>query len=269
MTENQDQPSQHKPFNVLIQLNDEISISKRVILLIIFTGSVLLVLVAVGSYRVGMSRGYDGQLSEEQMNTTPAPRVSQSTTDMQLSPQPSNQNNGAALSDIPQVQSTVPASWQVHTDTDPQYGLTTTLATPPGFTFAFTGSEWTLSDTQGEIWHYQTSLEMQEDGSLENTYDAGSRRVWYQNYLQRQASSNARPDVVTNVEEYGVAGTTYLAILVTPSYLPEAPETHYLYYQNGLMHILRPSSARATSPNAVIPQNIGPVLSSLEVSYGD
>lgn len=165
---------------------------------------------------------------------------------------------------------TVPSNWQQFTAVDSEFGIKTTLALPPGYSFKFTGSEFTIqNDTDAtELWDYSTSV-YDNGAGLKNHYDGSSRRAWYQTRLSERGAE----DKIMSVQEKSLNNSTYLEMTVhTPSYdshgalLGTKNTKHYIYVQNSILHMFAPVSDKAYSSAAKIPANIEPILVSLSSS---
>lgn len=170
---------------------------------------------------------------------------------------------------------TIPADWKSYTATDPDFGIKTTLSMPPGYSFRFTGSEFTIQNDSDatELWDYSTSVYRDNDGVLKNHYSASSRRTWYENYLSTKQNTFQYKDKVLNVLEIPINASSYLAITVeSPSYNDHGEVsgtkkgTHYVYVQNNILHMITPISNKAYTVSAQIPKYIGVIFVSLSSS---
>jgi len=167
----------------------------------------------------------------------------------------------------------IPKDWQEYTATDPEFGIKTTLSLPPEFSFSFTGSEFTIQSADGtELWDYSTSVFPGKDG-LKNYYTGESRRDWYQKLLDGEFWTEKPYQFVggkiTNAMEHQIGPQTYLELTVTggpPSNYSREVGTHFIYAQNGIIHIIKPASHKANSATAQLPNNIGIVFYSLKSS---
>ena len=162
----------------------------------------------------------------------------------------------------------IPSNWQQFTATDPDFGIKTTMSLPPGFSFNFTGSEFTIQNNSDatELWDYSSSVYRNNDGVLKNHYDGSSRRVWY----GKRLSELQNTDKIVSLSEKSLNSTSYLEILVqTPSYNDQGVESgmkmgkHFVFVQNNILHMITPASNEAYTPAAQIPNNIEPILTSL------
>jgi len=232
---------------------------------IIFVVIMLLVVVASGAY-------YLGAKNNNTLQDNPKPVTSPTNT---LNTKPSIINS--KLTDEPVVTQkpgvttknvTVPANWKQYTAEDPDFGVRTTMSMPPGYSFRFTGSEFTIQNDSDatELWNYSSSVYRDNDGILKNHYDGSSRRAWYEKYLAERQSM----DKIISVKEKSLNGTTYLEITVqTPSYDDHGVISgtrngmHYVYVQNNILHIISPASNKAYTSAAQIPGNIEAILASL------
>lgn len=191
-------------------------------------------------------------LKESQPTQTPAPVISKITP---------------TIKDI-----VIPDNWQEFTAVDPDFGLTTTMSLPPDFSFRFTGSEFTIQNDfdATELWDYSTSISGSENGP-KNYYTGGSRRTWYQKYLNGEFSHAAYFEEkveIKSIEEHHTGTSTYLEIKVTnPFGISEKIESHYIYTQNNILHILKPVSEKAYSTNSLIAKNIAIIFTSLKSNF--
>lgn len=163
---------------------------------------------------------------------------------------------------------TVPANWKKYTAEDPDFGIRTTMVMPPGYSFRFTGSEFTIQNDSDatELWDYSSSVYRDNDGILKNHYDGSSRRAWYEKRLSERQSI----DKIISVKEKPLNATTYLEITVqTPSYDDHGVTSgtknglHYVFVQNNILHMIASASNKAYTSAAQIPSNIEPILASL------
>jgi hypothetical protein len=233
--------------------------------LFLFVGLILLVVGFCVGYYVAFqqTRNNDQLVTNSDTQATVAevvPSVTEETkedTKIETSPTPQAAKNVV----------TVPADWKQYSDTDNDFKLTTSLALPPGYTFVFSGSEFTISEIQngpqaGELWTYTSSVFPGKEG-LKNYYSGESRRNWYQKLLDGEFSELAEESEkprITNLVEHPLNGSSYLEITVSGQYPPK----RYLYVQNGIVHILEPSSEKATSAQAEIPQHLDGIFASLK-----
>lgn len=156
----------------------------------------------------------------------------------------------------------IPNDWKKQTATDSYYGLTTNLTLPPDYTFAFTGSETTISSSdQKEVWEMITSLSTNTDGIIHNSYDNSSRRSWYEKMLQGSNSYIAFPNAkIISVKEIPINNSSALAITLN---LNPGTVTHYLVVNHGIVHIFRPISEAANANDSNFTQNIAAILNTL------
>lgn len=167
---------------------------------------------------------------------------------------------------------TIPADWKSYTATDPDSGIKTTMSMPPGYSFGFTGSEFTIQNDSDakELWDYSTSVYGDENSPLKNHYTGGSRRIWYENYLSNKQRTFQYKDRIVGVTEVPIGDSSYLAIAVeTPAYNDRGEISgtekgmHYVYVQNNILHMITPVSDKAYTADAQIPKYIGTIFSSL------
>jgi hypothetical protein len=164
----------------------------------------------------------------------------------------------------------IPDNWQEFTATDPDFGMKTTLSLPPGYSFRFTGSEFTIQNDVDatELWDYSTSVFRKGD-IVENFYKGGSRRAWYQDYLEGKFLEEKpvlfEEGKIDGVVEHTIGSQTYLELTVSGgvNYVGEI-EKHFIFVQNQTLHVIRPASYKANSAEAQIPDNIGIVFYSLK-----
>ncbi len=165
----------------------------------------------------------------------------------------------------------VPANWKKFSATDSEYGFTTTLSVPADFSFVFTGSEFMLSNyATFEHWDYSTSILSGKNG-IKNYYTGQSRRAWFQQYqngdFMYERPTDYVPGKIVSVVEHPIGKSSYLEITVAGGWLISSgkkPEVNYVYVQNNIVHILKPTSERAQSKDAVIPGIVGTIFASLE-----
>ena len=161
----------------------------------------------------------------------------------------------------------VPINWKEYTATDSEFGIKTTMFMPPGFSFKFTGSEFTIQNDSDatELWDYSTSVTTGSNNVLKNYYDGGSRREWYKRYLDGEFLGNTVDkkfgDIVSMTETV-IGNTSYLKIVVNT--LSRGIQTHYVYLQNDIIHIIKPISDVAETSQAKFPQHVGLSLYSLK-----
>jgi hypothetical protein len=157
----------------------------------------------------------------------------------------------------------IPANWKKYTAVDPQFKITTSISLPPNFSFRFTGSEFTIQDsTAQEIWDFSTSVKGDENGNPYNTFTGGSRRVWYQNYLNgdyHTVFSDPPPQIIAVKET-----ATHLALTIQ---FAGYQETHYVAAKNNLIQILKPSSEIANSNQSELKTNLDIIFSSIQTNF--
>lgn len=181
-----------------------------------------------------------------------------------------NPNNESSLVTLkPSIAKKVIAlsGWETFTAEDPDFGVKTTMAMPPGYTFSFTGSEFTIQNNDTtELWDYSSSIYRNNEGVLKNHYDGSSRRAWYQKRLSEKQST----DKILKVTEKPLNGTSYLEIQVqTPAYNNSGEISgsktglHFIFVQNNILHMIIPASNKAYTAEAKIPNNIELILASL------
>ncbi|MHA1304175.1 MAG: hypothetical protein ACTSPI_10785, partial [Candidatus Heimdallarchaeaceae archaeon] len=102
-----------------------------------------------------------------------------------------------------------------------------------------------------------------------NEYNGGSRRKWYQRYLDDEFFHNVPPvkrGEIISVKEYHAGTSTYLEVKVDNPFSQKA-ENHYLYVQNNILHIIKPMSEEAYSTDSLIVKNIAIIFTSLRSSF--
>lgn len=163
----------------------------------------------------------------------------------------------------------IPSNWKQYTATDPEFKIKTTMSMPPGFSFRFTGSEFTIQNDSDatELWDYSTSVFSGKDG-LRNYYDGTSRRDWYERKLNgefmiQEEYQKKRGDILS-VNEKNIGAQSYLEILVQP--ISGNQETHYIFLEDGIVNIIKPASNEANSSNSKISNYIGTIFASLKAS---
>ena len=153
------------------------------------------------------------------------------------------------------------SNWKIYTAEDPEFGIKTSLKLPPGFSFSFSGSEFIIQDNNddAEVWRYTTSITA--DGG--NTYSGQSKKVWYEEYLQGKHGgvSVAHKNLVDTVDR-NYNNTSYIEASVNEGAMNVR---HFLYVKNGILNIIVPSSNVAYYDSAVIANNIGPIIESINV----
>lgn len=160
----------------------------------------------------------------------------------------------------------IPKDWKKYSDTDVDFGVKTTVSLPPGCDFKFTGSEWDLGCGEGDRWDYTTSVFRGKDDKLKNYYGGGALKQWYQRYLNYEffglgdeVNIVAR-DEILKTKEHKVEQADYLELTVKEGDYKEV--AHYLFIQNGIVHIVRPLII--DEPTSKIKKNIGLIFSSLK-----
>jgi len=236
-------------------------------LLIIF---VLLFLAVSGVAGYFAYQNYQLKQQIVQKQSTPSPTVSVlSPTTLVPSPTGIQPTTKPATQPI-----TVPSDWKQYTATDPDFGIKTTMFMPPGYSFRFTGSEFTIQNDSDatELWNYSTSIFRGKDG-LKDYYTEESRRAWYQKLLNGEFMLEKPhqfiPGQITNVVEHQIGSKSYLELTASggsPTNYSGEVGTHYIYVQNGIVHIIKPASHKANSAEALIPSYIGTIFISLNSS---
>lgn len=216
---------------------------------LILGGIFVLLLIAGGSYFAGT-----------QMNKTSSATPTPSPLAEQVSPTTVETVQTTETPLVTSAPITIPSTWKKFTATDSDFGVTTTMSLPTGYSFAFTGSEYTIQNDSDatELWGYTTSIFSGKDG-IKNYYSGESRRVWYQNYLDGKFASPGSVQGSTKINSVTDKGS-YLEVSIT-SY-----DTHinYLFVQNNIVHIIFPASEVAfKTTSSPIKQNMGIIVSSL------
>lgn len=163
----------------------------------------------------------------------------------------------------------IPGDWKEFTATDPVWGVKTTLFLPPGFSFIFSGSDFTIQKDSdvSELWDYTTSIRGTEDGKSLNTYKGGSRIEWYREYFENVNGASTSDKIIDSEDKKIIGGLRYLEVSVE-AYVGYPTQkkviNHYLYLQNNIVHILRPASNVSYTSTAVIPDNIATIFFSLK-----
>lgn len=218
-------------------------------------------LFGVGGYVLGLQRTGQGGTVGNTVIPTSSP-----TSVVQPSP-----TNEAVVTEKPSTTTkpvSVPSTWKKYTSDDQEFGVKTTMAMPPGYSFRFTGSESTIQNDSDatELWDYSSSVYRDNDGVLKNHFDGSSRRAWYEKRLAERQST----DKIVGVKEKPLNSASYLEITVqTPAYDDHGVASgtknglHYVYVQNGILHMISPASNKAFTTEAQIPDNIEPILASL------
>lgn len=160
---------------------------------------------------------------------------------------------------------TIPKDWTEFTASDPDFGVKTTLFLPPGNHFRFTGSEWILGSYENkDDWEYKTSVFRGRGAETENYYAGGSRRDWYQRYLNEEFSGNTpafKRGEIVSVSEHPLGTSSYLEVSVRPTG-GTSLEKHYLYIQNMILQVIKPNFVEYEK--SLIAKNIGTIFFSLK-----
>ena len=249
---------------------------------LICAGFLLFILIGAGGFFLGKS------LSQPKTPSLPSISQVSPTPMLTFSPTPTfmPEANPTLKTTTNPPSISIPKDWQVYTASDPDIGIKTTLSLPPGFSFSFSGSEFTIQNTEGnEIWDYSTSVFKGwllncdkktikfEDISrcclneARNYYSGGSRRAWYESFLNGDFSciypaSDAKLGTIISVNEEAIDDNSYLKVTVETK--SSEKETHYLYVQNNILHIIKPVSSKANSAAALLPKYINIVFYSLK-----
>lgn len=161
----------------------------------------------------------------------------------------------------------IPSNWKQFTAIDPEFKIKTTMSMPPGFSFSFTGSEFTIQNDSDatELWDYSTSVFSGKDG-LKNYYDGTSRRDWYKRKLDGEFTSpeefqKKRGDILS-VIEHNINNQSYLEISVNDLNSGDI-QKHYLFVNNGMIHIIKPASHEANNSTALMPKYLDIIFTSL------
>jgi hypothetical protein len=202
---------------------------------------VILILCGIALFGMGLFGGY--MMGVQQIKNAVTPNAVNTTTQVpittptQIIQKPLISPTSITPSSPPVMkQILIPSDWKSYTATDPAFGVTATISLPPGYSFFFTGSEFTIQNSEAtEMWDYTTSVFNGNDG-LKNYYDGGSRRVWYQKYISGDTFGNfAKSDAkITNVDE---SNSAYLKITVATSGIPN--QISYIAVKNGIINIFR------------------------------
>lgn len=230
---------------------------------------ILLLVVGGGAYYLGTQQNNNSK--NNNLPTTNSQVTLEPTTTDQTSPSVNPTSNVNQPTQKPTTSNktlVIPSNWKQFTATDPDFGVKTTMSMPPGYSFRFTGSEFTIQNDSDatELWDYSSSVYRDNDGVLKNHYDGSSRRTWYEKRLSERQST----DKIVSVKEKPLNSSTYLEITVqTPSYDDHGVTSgtkngmHYVYVQNNILHMITPASNKAYTSAAQIPNNIEPILVSL------
>lgn len=158
---------------------------------------------------------------------------------------------------------TIPKDWKEYRDTDIDFGVKTTVSLPPGCSFKFTGSEWDLRCGEGDVWDYKTSVFRGKEDESKNYYTGGSLEQWYQRYLNYdffEIGNIVAKDEIIKVKENRIGAISYFNMVIKEG--NGQTITHYLYAQNGIVHIIQPLII--DEPTSKIKKNIGFIFSSLK-----
>jgi hypothetical protein len=250
-------------------------------ILFLFGSFLMLVIIGFGGFLISRYLFQPKTSSPLIFKTIPTLTLIVSPT---LTPKPE-----VTLTSKPPVKSiSIPKDWKEYTAEDSSFGIRTTLSLPPGFSFSFSGSEFSIQDVKNEeIWDYSTSVfvgcspECNEENNKpedisdscfnkpRNYYSGESRRLWYKKFLNGDFFcndsffGNKTGEIISVDEEFITDNVSYLKVIVE-SKLSGKEETHYLYVQNNILHIIKPSSFKANSPDALLPKYINIILYSLK-----
>lgn len=268
--------SENKPkTNEQPQPTDSISIPKNAAILAAITSIVILAIAGGIGYRVGKSSCHDkgeetcsiediGLMNTaEETKTKPSPQLTLTRQQLEQPTQVGETDPGGAAP-------VIPPEWETVTQSDQDFGVTTSISIPQGYDFWFSGSEWTLQTAQeGEYWDYTPSA-TRIDGERVNLYDGGSRRQWYQRFINGELTQDTYippRQTILGTTEIDIGTTSYLRMSVQRTEPLRPVENHYIYFQNGLVHVFSPASEVASGPNATLDQDIGAILSSLQSNF--
>lgn len=222
------------------------------------------VIFGFGGYYLGIQRNNISQ-NNQLLVSSPTPSL---TTETPSNTTPINELEVTQKPIVTVKPISIPSLWKKYTAEDSDFGIKTTMSMPPGYSFRFSGSEFTIQNDSDatELWDYSSSVYTDNDGILKNHYDGSSRRAWY----EKRLSERQNTDKIVSVKEKPLNQTTYLEITVqTPSYNDQGVTSgtkngiHYVYVQNNILHIIAPASNKAYTSAAFIPSNIEPILASL------
>lgn len=225
--------------------------SKKVILHIFFGAFVFSLLISVVSLSV-QNVQLKREIAYNQLVLSPTPTMPIATV-VPTRTEPTNKPTSKPV--------VIPNDWREYSGKDSYYGVSVTMSIPSGYKFQCSGSECMIFSDDGaaEIWDYSASRD----------YDNGSRRAWYQKYLNgdymETKSEDFQPGKITSVVEHQIGDKSYLELVIdgrSHNYAGEVG-THYLYIQNNIAHIFKPSSHKAGS-DPTIPDYIGQILYSLK-----
>jgi len=250
-------------------------------ILFLFGSVLMLVLIGFGGFLISRYLFQPKTSSPLIFKTIP-------TLTLIVSPTPTHEPEVTLTSKLPVKSISIPKDWKEHAAEDSSFGIRTTLSLPPGFSFSFSGSEFSIKDVKSEeIWDYSTSVfvgcspECNEENNQpedisdscfnkpRNYYSGESRRLWYKKFLNGDFFcndsffGNKTGEIISVDEEFITDNVSYLKVIVE-SKLSGKEETHYLYVQNNILHIIKPSSFKANSPDALLPKYINIILYSLK-----
>lgn len=159
----------------------------------------------------------------------------------------------------------IPADWTERVSKDSFYGVKLTLKLPKNYGIE-SSSEWTIgtTDGQGESWDVRPSTRA-NDGNFLNYYTGGSRREWYQRYLNDEFTDNTekhKSGDISFVAEHGIGDASYLEIGVKRVY-NERIETHFVYVSNGILMAVSPASEKASLDPSAMKKIVGTIFYTL------
>jgi hypothetical protein len=234
---------------------------------------VLLLVVGSGAYYLGTQN--NNSKNSNSLTTNPQTTSELTTTPVTPTVNPTNDVSQPTQKPASSNKSiTIPSNWKQFTATDPDFGVKTTMSMPPGYSFRFTGSEFIIQNDSDatELWDYSTSVFIGKDGQ-KNYYAGQSRRAWYQDLLDgdfmAEKPATFTPGKIANAVEHQIGSQTYYEMTVSggpPANYSGEVGKHFVYVQNGIVHILKPASHKANTAEAKIPQNIGAIFISLSSS---
>ncbi len=214
-----------------------------------------LLVAVIGIGAIGYFAYKNGQIKVPSQNISNAPSPTTTATELI--------ENNNTLTPQPLKKVSIPSNWKSFTDQDFEFKTRVTLSLPPGYSFRFSGSEWTImSDNADEIWDYRNSM-FSGDSGLKNYYDGSSRRSWYQRFLNDEFSANtikSAKATITSVTEHFFNSTSYLEIATKNS--NGDTEKQYVFVENGLLHVIKASSGNISLSK--IPDAVDILFSSLK-----
>ncbi len=241
------------------------SFLKKILFILLVFSSAIGLTYAGFLYGRSTAQKEGSKFVRKELSPTPTPLPPTSTPTTLATPTPTKEKPAPTIKLIQ-----IPPNWKTFTDTDPLTKLTVSLTLPPGYKFRFTGSEWTIGKDGEEIWDYNSSIMLGENATPVNKYDGSSRRRWYQRYLNEEFLEEepflTNKHKIISVKEHPIGATTYLEIEVENS-LSKRVETHFVYVQNGILHIIKPVSEKAFSKDSEIYKNIDKILYSLKSQF--